>query len=250
MDEPGLYLSRVDTLDSPRGAVQDFTYGDADLRSLYLSEAQLITGRITDVHAKRADFEALTLHGVEISGSDLGSARWSEGKLTRVHFRDSKLMGAALDGLVLDDVLFENCRFDYATFEKPRATGPVVFAGCTFAEATFTDCDLSGAVVSNCSLRLTEFGSGRYRDTDLRGNDLSTVRGVANLAKIRIDPGQQIQLAEAFVNELDITIGDDWPRRTTCPCTSRSTTWTPYASGATRPPSARPRTSRSTRREP
>lgn len=209
LGEPGLYLSTVDTLDSPRGIVQDFTYGDADLRSLDLTDTQLITGRITGLHSKRTEFEGLNLHGVEITSSDFGAARWSESKLTRVHVRDSKLMGAALDGLVLDDVLFESCKFGFATFEKVRATGPVAFVGCAFTEATFTDCDLTDAVFSDCGLRLTEFGAGRYRDLDLRGNDLSTVRGVANLAKVRIEHGQQTQLAEALVDELQIALGDD-----------------------------------------
>ncbi|MFG2298988.1 pentapeptide repeat-containing protein [Streptomyces sp. NPDC048603] len=90
-----------------------------------------------------------------------------------------------------------------------RAAGPVAFAGCTFTEAAFTSCDLSDVVFSDCTLKLTEFGTGRYRDTDLRGNDLRTARGIINLAKIRIDHDQQIQLAEALMNELDITIGDD-----------------------------------------
>ncbi|WP_404955214.1 pentapeptide repeat-containing protein [Streptomyces sp. 147326] len=209
LDEPGLYLSTVDTLDNPRGTVQDFAYRDADLRSLDLADAQLITGRITGLHSKRVELESVTLHGVEITGSDLGSARWIGGKLTRVHVRDSKLMGAAFDGLVLDDVLFEGCKFDFATFEKVRVTGPVAFIGCVLTEATFTDCDLSDAVFTDCTLRLTEFGAGRYRDTDFRENDLSGIRGVANLAKVRIDPGQQADLAEALVNELDITLGDD-----------------------------------------
>ncbi|MEU5811205.1 pentapeptide repeat-containing protein [Streptomyces sp. NPDC047718] len=209
LDDTGLYLSRVDTLDSPRGTVQEFTYGEADLRSLDLSDARLVTGRITGVHAKQAEFEALNLHRVEISGSDLGTARWTESKLTRVHIRDSKMMGAALDGLALDDVLFENCKFDYATFEKVRATGPVAFTGCAFSEATFTDCDLTNAVFADCTLRLTEFGVGRYRDLDLRGNDLSTVRGVANLSKILINPAQRADLAEALVADLDITLEDD-----------------------------------------
>ncbi|MEW1756273.1 hypothetical protein AB0393_07205 [Streptomyces cyaneofuscatus] len=31
----------------------------------------------------------------------------------------------------------------------------------------------------------------------------------SNLAKIRIDPGQQTDLAQALVNELGITLGDD-----------------------------------------
>ncbi|MFJ6798029.1 pentapeptide repeat-containing protein [Streptomyces sp. NPDC091268] len=209
LHEPGLYLSKVDTLDSSRGTVQDFTYEDADLRSLDLADAQLITGLIAGVRSKRVGLEGLNLHGVEITRSDFGSARWSESKLTRVVFRDCKLMGAALDGLVLDDVLFENCKLDFATFDKVRATGPVVFAGCVLTEATFTDCDLSDVVFSECALRLTEFGAGRYRDADLRGNDLSRIRGVANLAKVLITPAQQADLAEALVADLDITLEDD-----------------------------------------
>lgn len=209
LDEPGLYLTNVETLDSQRGTLQEFVYGDVDLRSLELADAHLITGRITSVRTKRAEFESLNLHGVEITGSDLGSVRWSESKLTRAVVRDSKLMGAALEGLVLDDVLFEGCRFDFATFEKVRATGPVVFADCAFTEAVFTDCDLSDVVFADCTLMLTEFGAGRYRDTDLRGNDISTIRGIAHLAKVRIDPAQQADLAQALVHELDITLGDD-----------------------------------------
>ncbi|WP_405436627.1 pentapeptide repeat-containing protein [Streptomyces avidinii] len=209
LDEPGLYLSNVDSLDSSRGTVQDFVYGDADLRSLDLTDTQLVTGRLSGIRAKRLEFEAVNLHGVEISDSDLGTARWTESKLTRVHFRDCKLMGAALDGLVLDDVLFESCKLDFATFDKVRATGPVAFIGCVLTEATFADCDLSDTVFTDCTLRRAEFGTGRYRNTDLRENDLSAIRGVANLAKVRIDPGQQSDLAEALVNELNITIGDD-----------------------------------------
>ena len=209
LDEPGLYLTNVSTLDNPRGAVQDFAFGDANLRSLELADTQLITGRIHGVRAQRVEFASLNLHGVEITGSDLGAARWSESTLTRVVIRDTKLLGATLAGLVLDDVLFENCKLDYATFTKVRATGPVAFAGCILTEATFTDCDLSNVVFSDCTLRLTEFGPGRYRGADLRGNDLSTLRGLAHLAKVRIDPGQQHDLAQALVSELDIAVGDD-----------------------------------------
>ncbi|WP_435058612.1 pentapeptide repeat-containing protein [Streptomyces sp. bgisy060] len=209
LDEPGLYLANVTTLDNPRGALQDFAFTSTDLRSLELADTRLVTGRIHGLRAQQVALESLTLHGVEITGSHLGTARWSESKLTRVVIRDTKLLGATLDGLALDDVLFENCRLDYATFTKVRATGPVAFAGCVLTEATFTDCDLSGVAFSNCTLRATEFGPGRYRGTDLRGNDLATVRGIAHLAKVRIDPGQQHDLIQALVHDLDITVGDD-----------------------------------------
>ncbi|MCX2969844.1 MULTISPECIES: pentapeptide repeat-containing protein [Streptomyces] len=209
LNEPGLYLANVSTLDNPRGAVQDFAFGDADLRALDLADTQLITGRIHSVRSQRVRFESLNLHGVEITGSDLGAARWNGSKLTRVAIRDTKLLGATLDGLVLDDVLFENCKLDYTTFTKVRATGPVALVGCVLTEATFTDCDLSNVAFFDCTLRLTEFGPGRYRGADLRGSDLTTLRGVAHLAHVRIAPGQQHELARAMVSELDIVVGDD-----------------------------------------
>lgn len=209
LDEPGLYLSNVDSLDSARGIVQDFAFGGVDLRSLDLADTRFVTGRITGVRSRRTAFDALNLHGVEVSGSDLGSARWSDGRLTRVVFRDCKLMGAVLDGLVVDDVLFEGCKFDYATFDGLRAAGPVVFTDCTLTESVFSDCDLSDAVFVDCVLKLTEFGAGRYRDTDLRGNDLSAILGVAHLKKVRIDHAQQADLAHPLVGELGISVGDD-----------------------------------------
>ncbi|URM90016.1 pentapeptide repeat-containing protein [Streptomyces sp. MRC013] len=98
LDEPGLYLANVVTLDSPHGIVRDFAYSDADLRSLELADTRLITGRVSGVRSKRVAFEAVSLHGVEIVGSDLGSVRWSGGKLTRVVLRDCRLTGAAPPG--------------------------------------------------------------------------------------------------------------------------------------------------------
>lgn len=208
LDEPGLRLAGVEALDGPEGVVQDFVYGGVELRSLALSGVRLVTGRVSGVRAQRVEFDGVTVHGVEVSGSDLGAVRWRGGRLSRVHFRDCKLMGAALEGVVLDDVLFEKCRFDYAGFAQVRAAGPVVFAGCVLTEAAFTGCDLSGAVFSGCRLALTEFGGGRYRGTDLRGNDLAQVRGVAQLAAVRIDPDQQVDLGLALVRELGIAVGD------------------------------------------
>jgi uncharacterized protein YjbI with pentapeptide repeats len=209
LNEPGLYLANVATLDNPRGIVQDFAYTDADVRSLELAHTRLVTGRMSRVRSKRGAFEALNLHGVEIVGCDLGTVRWSDSKLTRVVLRDCKLMGAALADIALNDVLFETCRLDYATFERVRATGPVAFIDCVLSEAAFTDCDVSDVVFSACPLQRTEFGPGRYRGADLRGNDLSDIRGAGNLAEIHISHGQQAELAAALVSELGITIGDD-----------------------------------------
>ncbi|WP_424889672.1 pentapeptide repeat-containing protein [Streptomyces sp. XH2] len=209
LTEPGLRLSLVESLESGRGTVQEFQYADAHLRELDLAGTRLITGRITGLRAARVRFEAVNLHCVQLDACDLGVARWTGGKLTRVAFRNCKIMGAVLDDLVLEHVLFDRCKLDYTAFTKVRAAGPVAFSECGLTEASLTDCDLSDAVMRDCTLRDTEFGRGRYRGLDLRDNDLGALRGVASLNRVLIDRAQQDQLAQALMAELDVTYGDD-----------------------------------------
>ncbi|MFE2722469.1 pentapeptide repeat-containing protein [Kitasatospora sp. NPDC059327] len=211
---PGLadgYLSNVTSLENSRGTVQDFRYADADLRDLDLAHAQLITGRIGNLRAARVRLEDVRADSVEFDGCDLGSAQWVDSKLSRVVFRNCKIMGANLSGLTLDNVIFESCRLDYSAFEQVRAAGPVAFSRCVLSEATFTGCDLTRAVLEDCTLRAAEFGRGTYKDVDLRGNELSGIRGAANLARVIIDRAQEADLGQALTAELAVTWGDDLP---------------------------------------
>ncbi|MFJ3856160.1 pentapeptide repeat-containing protein [Streptomyces sp. NPDC090085] len=209
LTEPGLYLSNVDSLEAPRGVLQDFRYTDASLRALELDHARLVTGSITTLDAARAHLDSVDLHSVEIVGTSIQSAQWTDSKLSRVVFRNCKLMGAMFKGVTFDDVLFEGCKLDYATFEDVRATGPLVFTGCSLRESEFTGCSLEQAVLTDCDLRLAEFQRGRYRDMDLRGNDLTSLRGVGSLSRVIVDRAQQLELAQALTAELDITFGDE-----------------------------------------
>ncbi|MFF7632565.1 pentapeptide repeat-containing protein [Kitasatospora sp. NPDC008050] len=203
------YLSNVTSLDHPRGAVQEFRYADADLRTLDLAKAGLSAGRITRLRAERVHLEEVRADSVEFNGCDLGAAQWTDSKLSRVVFRDCKLMGATLSRLTLDNVLFDGCKLDYATFDQIRASGPVVFTKCALVESTFTGCDLSRAAIDQCTLRRAEFDRGSYKELDLRGNDLTTLRGVGHLSKVIIDRGQEVELTLALVAELGVVFGDE-----------------------------------------
>ncbi|WP_059006024.1 pentapeptide repeat-containing protein [Streptomyces specialis] len=208
LDDPDLYLSNVASLEGGRGTVQDFRYADASLRELDLTQAHLVTGRISGLSAQRVRLDGLRVDSVEFDGCDLGSLHWSGSKLSRIVFRNCRLMGAALEQLTLDNVLFEGCRLDYATFDQVRASGPLAFVKCTLTEAAFHRCDLSGSHFEGCGLHLTEFDAGTYRDTDLRGNDLSALRGIPALKEVIIDRPQQAELAHALTAELGIVFAD------------------------------------------
>jgi len=209
LDGPGMYLNNVTTLDTGRGSVEDFQYTGERIRDLDLTGTRLITGRITDLQADRILLEQTQLHSVEITDCELGALRCANSKLNRVHFRDCKLLGSAFEKTTLDNVLFENCRLDYATFTKIRAIGPVSFTKCMLAEAEFTGNDLTEVVLDGCTLRQTEFGPGTYRDTDLRGCDLSTLRGAGNLTRTIISPLQEAELAQALISGLNLTVTDE-----------------------------------------
>ncbi|MGI5341297.1 pentapeptide repeat-containing protein [Streptomyces sp. CA-181903] len=209
LDEPGLYLSNVQSLESGRGRVAEFQYADIDLRELDLADTHLLDGRIQRMRTQRAKLHEVRVDSVQFTDCDLSALKWSDSKLSRVTFSNCKLMGALLEEVTLDNVLFENCKFDYATLDRVRATGPVIFAKCTLRETTLRACDLTSVAFASCDLRLTEVEGGKYRDCDLRGNDLSTLRGAAALKKIIIDRAQVAQLAEALATELEITYGDD-----------------------------------------
>jgi hypothetical protein len=51
LNEPGLCLSNVTSLEGGRGRVAEFNYADADLRDLDLADAHLMNGRITGLKA-------------------------------------------------------------------------------------------------------------------------------------------------------------------------------------------------------
>ncbi|MGA5128237.1 pentapeptide repeat-containing protein [Streptomyces olivoreticuli] len=209
LGEPGLYLSNVTSLEGGRGRVAEFQYADQDLRELDLAGAHLLDGRIQRVRTQRARLHEVRADSVQLTDCDLSSLTWSGSKLSRVTFSNCKLMGAQFEDVALDNVLFENCKFDYATLDRLRATGPLIFSKCTLRETTIKACDLSSVAFDACDLRLTEFEGGKYRDCDLRGNDLSTLRGAAVLKKVLIDRAQVAQLAEALAAELEVTYGED-----------------------------------------
>lgn len=116
------------------------------------------------------------------------------------------MLGSAWEQITIDDVVFERCRMDYAAFIRLRAAGSVIFAGCSLREARFGGCDLSDAAFEECNLYLTEFDGGTYRGCDLRGNDLSGLRGVGALKKVIVDRSQLPGLAQALAADLEISV--------------------------------------------
>jgi len=188
--------------------VADFEFGDASLAALELAGAYLLHGRVRKLRAVGARITGTRMGSVEFSGCDLSSLRWQDGKISRVRFDGCKFLAARIQDVTMEHVVFTGCKLDYAALDQIRATGPVLFAGCSLREAEFTGCDLAGSAFDACDLRLTGFGPGHYRGCDLRGNDLSALASASHLRHVIIDRAQTVQLGEALAAELQASFGD------------------------------------------
>lgn len=187
----------------------DFQFGGTNLDAFELAGAQLLHGKVRTLRAGSATITAVRMNSVEFTGCDLSSLWWQDGKISRVRFGNCRFLGARIQAVTMEHVVFTGCRLDYATLDQIRATGPVLFTRCSPREAEFTGCSLAGCLFDDCDLRLASFGAGYYRGCDLRGNDLSAVKGAASLRRAIIDRAQTMQLGEALAAELEMTVGDD-----------------------------------------
>ncbi len=127
-------LEPLSRLGGDGGFVCDFQFGDATVPALELAGVLLRYGRIRAVQAERTRMTAVRLDCVEFTGCDLSSARWTGGKISQTRFDGCKFLAARFDGVTMEHVVFTGCKLDYAALDQARATGPVVFAGCSLRE--------------------------------------------------------------------------------------------------------------------
>jgi uncharacterized protein YjbI with pentapeptide repeats len=180
--------------------------GAADLSRIQLEDASIVGTKFSGTSLSGAAWDEVAITSVSFQRVDLSSARMQNCKLDRVHFAGCKLSGLHLSDTSFDQVIFENCRLDYATLDTVRATGPIAFLNCTLTEATLTACKWTQAVISDCRLSGVELDHCDLRGTDFRNSALDTIRGITSLRGVTITAGQLADLTAAFVADLDIQI--------------------------------------------
>lgn len=202
-------LAQVQSFGAEGGALSGFELARSQMRALNVKNVHLVDGRVRALRAETAAVRGLTARSVDFAGCELGDLRWTGGKLSRTRFDGCKLLAARFENVTLDHVVFSDCKLDYAALSQVRAVGPVLFVRCSMREAEFRGCDLTRSLFEDCDLALADFGAGAYRGCDLRGNDLSSVRGTQHLRRVVIDRAQLPQLAAALAVDLEVSFGDD-----------------------------------------
>ncbi len=201
-------LCAVETL-GDGGALTDFRYGERSLRHLDIVKQRLARGWICDVEIQRADLDEVTLDSVRFEACTLLSGQWRRSRLSRAEFHGCRILGMTFAEHKWTDVVFSDCLIEYVTFDDVRTAGPVVFSNCRFREVSLGACRFAEGCMQGCELRDVEVSGGSFRGFDLRGSDLSTLRGAANLRGSTISLPQRAQIAEALVGEIDFCYAED-----------------------------------------
>lgn len=144
-----------------------------------------------------------------LTDADLNATTLTNVTIERCVITGSTLQGAHWDTVTLKDVVFEKCRFDYATLTNLTTRGPVAFLGSSFIETTFADCTMTRAVFDTCRLGGLELERCTLRGADLRGNDLAGLAAATVLHGVTLSADQLPALTQRIVHELDITVTAD-----------------------------------------
>jgi uncharacterized protein YjbI with pentapeptide repeats len=154
----------------------------------------------------RATINGLTLRRSWLSGADLAGVTIAESTFDRCVFTGCTLVGADVHTLTLRDVIFENCRLDYATLQRVKTASPVAFLGCSLVEATFAASALSFAVFDGCKFIGLLFSESDLRGADVRGNDLSGLTSATALRGATLSGTQVPSFTDLVLRELAMTI--------------------------------------------
>jgi uncharacterized protein YjbI with pentapeptide repeats len=155
---------------------------DTRLDAVRLLDCRLDGLNVAVLKAARPDW-----HGVELTGSRVGSAELYDGE-----WRSVTVTGAKLGYL----------NFRHSTLEDVR------FSGCTIEELDLGGATLNRVAFDDCTVETLTLQGARCTDLDLRGADLRGVNGVSGLAGATVGADQLLELAPLLAAELGVSVSE------------------------------------------
>lgn len=182
--------------------VTDFSFVD-------ISRIRIESSRLT-----KCSFSSLALDKLEVSNTiiektETAALQALSSTYSKVIFSDCRMSGADFGSAYFEDCIFKNVKFDQAGFKMARFK-KVQFSGCVLTSADFYQAKLSNVSFKECELEEVNFDAMVCKSVDLRGENLSSIKGVLGLKNVRISSEQLYQIAPLLALELNIVIdGED-----------------------------------------
>jgi uncharacterized protein YjbI with pentapeptide repeats len=192
--------------EEPDGELFEALVDGASWTGLQLSGGQVSQSHLVGVDLSDAAWRNVTVYGCRFERVDFSSARLLGVTIERSEFVGCRMTGVNLAKATLKNLVFSDCRLDYAMVTDARTTGPVGLADCNLTNAALTRCELTQAVLSACRLTEVELDTCDLRGADLRGNELSGILGLSSLRGAIVADEQLSALAMIAARELELDV--------------------------------------------
>jgi uncharacterized protein YjbI with pentapeptide repeats len=159
---------------------------DCDLDGLSLA-GERIELRLVDCTATALDLANTELPGLELTCSSL---------------RDSRLVGAALGG-VLRDVVVSGCLLDLVSLRMCKLSRSE-FHECSLVEAGLYAADLESVLFDGCDLSAADFSGATFALCEIQRCEMQGIRGIEALRGARIPLADLLPITPLLADALGI----------------------------------------------
>jgi hypothetical protein len=139
---------------------------------------------------------------------ELSGATFQEAVLTRVEFKQCRMLGISMPGARLHDIAFVECRLDGAEFRMADCAR-VQFDRCALVGADFYGARLNQVSIFDSDLTGAEFSKAVFKDGRLHGSKLEGLRGGGYLKSVTIDSTQILPMALQMFSSFGIDVDDE-----------------------------------------
>jgi uncharacterized protein YjbI with pentapeptide repeats len=142
-----------------------------------------------------------------VRDSDWANRRVARAAILRTELHTVRLTGADLAESTFRDVRFIGCRLDLAAARLARFER-VVFSDCRLEELDLYGARLKDVLFERCVLREATFTEAKAERVELRGCDLTGLRGAEALRGMRMPWNDVLENAPLFAGVVGIEIVD------------------------------------------
>lgn len=138
---------------------------------------------------------------------DWANRRVTRASLLRAELHTVRLTGADLAESMFRDVRFLGCRLDLAAARFSKFER-VVFSDCRLEELDLQGSQLKDVLFERCVLREATFSGVKVERVEMRGCDLTGLRGAEALRGVRMPWNDVLENAPLFANVAGVDIVD------------------------------------------
>ena len=183
-------------------SIHDCSAEHSKVKSLVLNDSKLLKCDLSG-----AKIDSLQLQDCLFERCTMVASKFANSSWHAIEVIDGRCSGIQLQTSRLKNVLFKNCKLDFANLRFARLEN-VIFESCVITELDLYNAELKHVAFVDCAIEEVEFSASKLKHVDLSESTIVSVRGLQGLKGATIAPEQLIQLAPYMAQEIGLIIKD------------------------------------------